>query len=552
LRLFSEASTADNNPLFNLGTASTGNNGTLDFFFRQTPWATVDHLRSLTEPLDGTWHHIVFVQRDDGTRDLYVDGTPDGVVIPAKEAGAWNVNTTTLGGILRANATHFLNGTLDDVALWNRALSPAEIQTVATTGIPPFTPPAPPPLAVRSFKADLPAVVSGGSVVLRWDVTKNAQVTIDQGVGDVTGDTISGLGAVEVTPNGTRTYTLTLTRAGEAPATAQTTVTVIDQVQPGWVLLDNFDRYEPGPIADGGVWFDLAAPRVVITNWNGNLVATPAGPSVVAVLKLNDLTIQEGEQRTLFCRMVVTDDFTDWNAVVGLTDRPLRFGTDIDGTDIGPAIYTFPDAWPGFLAAANGAGAAVDASSVANPPSIEDNTGVAWNIWIDVTNGPFTPGDPNPIDTGDRFTVYVQKDGDAAPRTAIFTDYMSSRNPVGAADVGFTQPYLNSVIIGGRNAGAYPQDTNQQILIDDLYLSTGGFNASIPRPFGYSEPVTAADPPVMSVGRSGANLQINWDYGVLESASTVDGSYTPVQGASAPSHTVTPAGQQMFYRVNGN
>ena len=32
LRMFSESSTADNNPLFNIGTANTADNGTVDFF----------------------------------------------------------------------------------------------------------------------------------------------------------------------------------------------------------------------------------------------------------------------------------------------------------------------------------------------------------------------------------------------------------------------------------------------------------------------------------------------------------------------------------------
>lgn len=36
LRLFSEGNTANNNPLFNLGTANGGADNSLDIFFRQT------------------------------------------------------------------------------------------------------------------------------------------------------------------------------------------------------------------------------------------------------------------------------------------------------------------------------------------------------------------------------------------------------------------------------------------------------------------------------------------------------------------------------------
>ncbi|MFO1501545.1 MAG: LamG domain-containing protein [Verrucomicrobiota bacterium] len=135
LRLFSEASTTDNNPLFNLGTGSTGGINNLDILFRQTPWATVDHLRTVSEPLDDTWHHIAYIQQADGSRALYIDGVKDDLEIPAKEEGAWRLNTTSIGGILRANPTHWLTGLIDDVALWNRALSEAELKQVVATGL---------------------------------------------------------------------------------------------------------------------------------------------------------------------------------------------------------------------------------------------------------------------------------------------------------------------------------------------------------------------------------------------------------------------------------
>jgi hypothetical protein len=245
LRLFSEANTSNNDPLFNLGTANTGGTGQLDFYFRQAGWTTVDHLKSEGEPLDGTWHHLAFVQEEDGGRALYIDGVRDPVEIPAKEEGSWQVNSTTIGGILRANPTHWLTGMMDDVALWNRALSEAEIQMVVTNGTPvPFSKPQ--PLAIRSFTADLPAVGAGDRVFLRWDVTKDTQVEIDQGVGNVTAQTVSGLGSVEVPIPATRTFALTVRRGTES-VTESVTVAAIGDVAPGWTLVDNFDRYPAGP-----------------------------------------------------------------------------------------------------------------------------------------------------------------------------------------------------------------------------------------------------------------------------------------------------------------
>ena len=131
LRMFSESSNRDNDPLFGIGTANNANNDTVDFYFRQSGWVDVNHLRTMGEPLDGTWHHLTFVQQEDGTRAFYIDGVEDGVVIPAKEPGDWRFNITTLGGILRADPSHWLTGAIDEVAVWSRPLTADEILALA-------------------------------------------------------------------------------------------------------------------------------------------------------------------------------------------------------------------------------------------------------------------------------------------------------------------------------------------------------------------------------------------------------------------------------------
>jgi hypothetical protein len=250
LRLFSEGSTTSNDPLFNLGTDNTGATGSLNVFLRRAGWTTVNHIKTELTPLDGTWRHLVFVQGEDGARAIYIDGVKDSLEIPAKEAGAWGVNTTTIGGILRANPTHWLTGLLDDVALWNRALSPEEITSVFQNGTPvPFSKPQ--PLAIRSFTVDLPASAVGGKAVLRWDVTKSVQVEIDQGVGDVTSKTVSGLGSTEWVVNRSSTFKLTLRRNNEA-VSAEVQVAAIPDIASGWTLLDNFDRYDAGNLSGKG------------------------------------------------------------------------------------------------------------------------------------------------------------------------------------------------------------------------------------------------------------------------------------------------------------
>ncbi|MCP4449853.1 MAG: LamG domain-containing protein, partial [Planctomycetes bacterium] len=61
MRVFSEASTANNNPLFNLGTKNNGATGQLDCYIRPTG---MGHTFSDAEPFDDTWHHIAWVDAD--------------------------------------------------------------------------------------------------------------------------------------------------------------------------------------------------------------------------------------------------------------------------------------------------------------------------------------------------------------------------------------------------------------------------------------------------------------------------------------------------------
>src|SRR5205809_4654103 len=139
LRLFSEGNTGNSDPLFNLGTHNV--DGTLDVFIRQSGWTTVNHIVTTAQPLDDAWHQIVFVQQTDGSRTVYIDGVADPLAIPAKEAGTFNVTDTTTGGILRASAGFWVTGLIDEVALWKRALTQAEITKLKNEGLTSVFPP---------------------------------------------------------------------------------------------------------------------------------------------------------------------------------------------------------------------------------------------------------------------------------------------------------------------------------------------------------------------------------------------------------------------------
>jgi hypothetical protein len=100
----------------------------------------IDHRVSAAVVFDDTWHHITWVDAG-GTVKLYVDGVLDTANFNYTPAGAFTFNTTALGTLVRAAVAmgNIFIGAIDDVAVWKRALTEAEVNEVRTSGIPPIT-----------------------------------------------------------------------------------------------------------------------------------------------------------------------------------------------------------------------------------------------------------------------------------------------------------------------------------------------------------------------------------------------------------------------------
>jgi hypothetical protein len=431
---------------------------------------------------------------------------------------------------------------MDDVVLWKRALASDEITSVFQNGTPvPFSKPQ--PLAIRSFTADLPAVAVGDTVTLRWDVTKSVQVEIDQGVGDVTSKTVSGLGTTEVTIPASRNFTLTLRRGSET-VSESVSVGAIGEVADGWTLIENFDRYSAGPLSGQGGWFDLDGADFSVVLVGENRLVAPHGGDAAAVLPLGPLTVGEGQERTLFFRLyLVGDEFEPVRGQVALTDRPLRFGNEV-GNNVGPGALISDESGVRALGGYNGW---QSVSEFGPEPILEPQA--AYNVWVNIKNGPFerdTSVDP-PVNlgTGDTYSIFAAKDG-SSQRLPVITDYAASRDPVGQADLGFTRPLLDKVVVGG--IAGHSAVTN--LFIDDIYLSKSGFNDSVPRAFGFTTPVTGPQTgSTLNIVMSAGQLEISWSAGVLESTASLTEAWAPVAGAANPPYRTNPEGTQRFYRA---
>ena len=542
-RVFSESSSKANQPLFNLGTHNGGTDGTLDTYIRNDSNTTSgDHHHHAGVPFDSTWHHICYVQNSNATPQavVYIDGVLDTL----NPAPVWpmSFDTTTIGGIQRAAAAAWFTGMIDDVALWSRALDPDEVAFLYTKGTP-TPPPVSLPISISSFKSELPAVAKGDSVKLLWDVSKDAtSVQIQPDIGDVTAQTQVGVGSTTVTLNTSKTYRLTVKRGNET-VSSEIKVSVIDGIATGWTLLDNFDRYSVGVVPKP---WSVAGVNATVIDVSGNkMLSVGGGGDAMTSLPLNNLTVKEGDQRTLFARFYLarTVDAGGLTEYMGLSDKGIRSFGDSDG-ELGPDIGFYNTDGPVTIGTWNGNGGAYEPSAFSIQPQ------VMYNVWIDVRNDSITDGD--------LVSIYVSKDGDST-RTTLFKDYRSDRNPTPPESdlIGYpTRPDLQVLTVGGNTA-------NSVVYFDDFYISKSGYLTSVPRVSGVTTPlvetVVAQAPTITAVKAAGGNFTFNIEtqngvnYIVESSASLSAASWQTAQTVTGTGQTatvtVTVSGSTQFFRI---
>jgi len=84
-------------------------------------------LVTLTDPMDTNWHHLAYVW--DGTNQfLYLDGNQEDTSACASIGSGTGNNPTSIGARNTLTPAHFFDGIEDEVAIWNRGLSPTEVQ----------------------------------------------------------------------------------------------------------------------------------------------------------------------------------------------------------------------------------------------------------------------------------------------------------------------------------------------------------------------------------------------------------------------------------------
>jgi hypothetical protein len=83
---------------------------------------------------DGNWHHAVAVRNTNTDHKLYIDGVQVGSDV-ATTIGATTVDRQCIGVLCRTSNSAYFTGSIDEVRVYSRALSPAEITSLYGSGV---------------------------------------------------------------------------------------------------------------------------------------------------------------------------------------------------------------------------------------------------------------------------------------------------------------------------------------------------------------------------------------------------------------------------------
>lgn len=181
-------------------------------------------------------------------------------------------------------------------------------------------PPAP---TISSFTAAPAAVAAGGSSTLSWSVSNATSLSLDPGIGAVTGNSRS------VSPAATTTYTLTATNASGS-TTATATVTVVPPP-----VITSFTATPPSILAGAAstlAWTVSGATSLSLDQGIGVVTGTSrsVSPTLTTTYTLAASNAQAGATATATASATVTVT----------TPALLNFGEAPDGTSTGyPNVY---------------------------------------------------------------------------------------------------------------------------------------------------------------------------------------------------------------------
>ncbi|MFA7309454.1 MAG: LamG domain-containing protein, partial [Candidatus Paceibacterota bacterium] len=94
--------------------------------------AWLNNIESTTNVADGRWHHVTYVNHSNETGDLYVDGAAE--ITGSSSSISAAAYKFTISSFMFGYSAKYTSGTVDDVRIYNRALSVTEVQQLYKMG----------------------------------------------------------------------------------------------------------------------------------------------------------------------------------------------------------------------------------------------------------------------------------------------------------------------------------------------------------------------------------------------------------------------------------
>jgi hypothetical protein len=434
------------------------------------------------------------------------------------------------GGVLDPTG-NFFTGLIDEVAIWNRALSAGELanlfgSSIGVAGLPPqiTAQPTPPTNTLYSGRTVLYSVTAVGSAPLTYTWRKGGVVLSDA----------AGI-------SGSATASLSISNVGAA-----------NNGDYDVVIANSF----------GSVTSSIVSLGVITPNPNGYEAAV-VGLSPLAYYRLN-----ETNGTTAF-------DFVGGNA--GQYASSATMG--VPGPE-SPAFYGFEGSNTGV-----GITAHVGNSYVTAPfGSLSTNT-VTMSMWINPAGIAGTDFDPYAgllvnrnagVAGGFGYTggqIGYTWNNNNANTYNFRSGFVPPTNQW--SFVGMVVTPSNAVIYAGTPPGPLQSATNvlthtSDVLgnnwqigndnNDNLNSGSRGFLGSIDEVAVFTKSLSFPQmqqlysvglngaPVTLNIHSSGANVVLTWSTGTLQAAGDVNGPYVDVASASSP-YTISPSGTQQFFRV---
>jgi hypothetical protein len=464
---------------------------------------------------DGNWHLIVAVY-DNGEKRLYTDGNLD---VAEARYGLVGTNADPVAiGNNTFGVTWFWNGWIADVALFNRGLSGAEASNLWQLAVNGATAPVigvqPAPQTVYvGQSAVFEVIASAGAAPFTYQWRKGGAPipgATDQNF-TIPAASYADTGSYDVLVSNTVSFATSL-----AAELAVVPPASFADLTNGLVLHLKFDNTYADSSGHGNNGVQSGSPTFVA----GKIGTGAVHVNTVVGSTYNYVSVPYSADFAF--DSLTSFSVAYWTRYTGDSPNLPMVGAAIGSTTAPGWVLTDDNgliAWS--LVASDGSDGARVANPVPASPVLNDGMWHHLALTVDRSN--------------DRIATYV--DG-----------VQIDSEPVGSLA---TIDATNGIVIGQDPSGTY--GVNGAYDIDDLGIWKRALAPveaeSIYAAGQRAQSFDAVGPVVLSTQYSGGTVEIAWQAGTLQSATDLNGPWTSVTNAFAPSYLVTPSGAQMFYRV---